>query len=206
MLLKSGKRIDRALLTDRDSNRCQLSRVISFEFSTKSSDSRQSRSRLGANSNGERGERHCRRTVSCALGAPVKTIVSTQLTHDWLVGSGRCWPVEGTLQAATNRAHSRDATAVAGPRLRCRSTSSSASLSQCIPHLKVFFDSAKHTAEICKKHIGDATYALRSMWSFISPSFSRSRKTTLIFAGPVRDPSCGMMKQCIAQSFCGLRF
>jgi len=120
MLLKSGKRIDRALLTDRDSNRCQLSRVISFEFSTKSSDSRQSRSRLGANSNGERGERHCRRTVSCALGAPVKTIVSTQLTHDWLVGSGRCWPVEGTLQAATNRAHSRDATAVAGPRLRCR--------------------------------------------------------------------------------------
>lgn len=42
-----------------------------------------------ANSNGESySERHCRRTVSCALGAPVKTIVSTQLTHGWPVGPG----------------------------------------------------------------------------------------------------------------------
>jgi hypothetical protein len=41
-----------------------------------------------ADSNDEdSGERHCRRTVSCALGAPVKTIVSTQLTHG-------CWPVQ----------------------------------------------------------------------------------------------------------------
>jgi len=117
----SNQTSDRPLLMDRDSNCCQLSRVFSLEFSTRPAamHSRQSRSRPGANSNGERGERHCRRTVSCALGAPVKTIVSTQLTHGWPVGSGRCWPVEGTLQAATSRARSRGATAVASPRL-CR--------------------------------------------------------------------------------------
>lgn len=36
----------------------------------------------------ESGECHCRRTVSCLLGAPVKTIVSTQLTHGWPVQAG----------------------------------------------------------------------------------------------------------------------
>lgn len=54
-----------------------------------------------------------RRTVSCLLGAPVKTIVSTQLTH-WLAGPGRCahagcnW---GGEASRGGRAHTRCAAA-----------------------------------------------------------------------------------------------
>lgn len=45
------------------------------------------------------GECHCRGTVSCLLGAPVKTIVSTQLTHGWPVQAGAAGRVQ--LQRGT---------------------------------------------------------------------------------------------------------
>lgn len=49
----------------------------------------------------ESGECHCRRTVSCLLGAPVKTIVSTQLTHGWPVQAGAGGRAERVAVATT---------------------------------------------------------------------------------------------------------
>ena len=59
-------------------------------------------------------ERHCWRTVSCALGAPVKTIVSTQLTHGWRVRLPSGQAVK--LGASQARLHGRK---LCPTRIRC---------------------------------------------------------------------------------------